>query len=90
MAQLAVQRCQAFQQEAHAVHAHRPGAEGAGAQQGRVEDVQRQHALGAQGGLHGRVVVESQVLFEPEQATHGEGPHWAGPFPGLSLCLYTL
>lgn len=72
LAQLAVQRRQALQLQARAVHAEAATAEGAGLQQGRVEDVDRQQAVGLQGGLQGRMVVEAQILFDPQQyAAHG-------------------
>jgi hypothetical protein len=71
LAQGAVQRGETFQEEACAVHAEAAHAEFARLQLRRVEDEKRQQAFCTQGGLQGRVVVESQILFEPEQGVHG-------------------
>ena len=72
LAQFAVEGCQAFHQKARAVHAQATAAQRARLQLCRVEDIERHDTVSIQGGLYGRVVVEAQILFEPEQhAAHG-------------------
>src|SRR3990167_8412865 len=71
LAQRAIQRHQTLEEKARPVHAEPAGAEGASLQLRRIEDEHRQQALGIQSGLQGRVIVEAQILFEPQQCAHG-------------------
>src|SRR3990167_3862294 len=71
LAQRAIQRHQTLEEKARTVHAEPAGAEGASLQMRRSEDEHRQQALGIQSGLQGRVIVEAQILFEPQQCAHG-------------------
>ncbi|MNP32845.1 hypothetical protein D3C76_1260490 [compost metagenome] len=82
LAQDGVEGGEAFQQEARAVHAQPARAKGRRAQHCRVQDIQRQQAICLQGRLQRRVVIESEVLLQPEQrAAHGGFPRLGYPLP---------
>ena len=69
VAQLAIQCMQAFQEETRPVAAQTPAAELFALQPLAVEDLQRQQAISLQGSLQGRMVIQAQVVLEPQQGT---------------------
>ncbi|MCY1423004.1 hypothetical protein D9M71_387070 [compost metagenome] len=82
LAQAGVEGGKAFQQEARAVHAQPARAERRRTEQRRVEDIQGQQAIRLQCRLQRRMVIESEVLLEPEQrAAHGGFPRLGYPLP---------
>ncbi|MNG25919.1 hypothetical protein D3C84_1108380 [compost metagenome] len=66
LAQARIQRRQAFQQETRAMHAEPARAEGRGTQQVGIEDIEWQQALRLEPCLERRVIVEPEILLQPE------------------------
>ncbi|MCY1226312.1 hypothetical protein D9M72_385390 [compost metagenome] len=82
LAQARIQRRQAFQQETRAMHAEPARAEGRGTQQVGIEDIEWQQALRLEPCLERRVIVEPEILLQPEQrAAHGGLPRRGLPLP---------
>ena len=70
LAQAAVQGRQAFQQEPRSVHTQARHAEFIALEQGRIQNIDGQQLPGTQARLQGRVIIQPQILFEPEQGAH--------------------